>query len=591
MVATKILNFGGMIPALDDTLLPDNAATLAQNTWVRDGTLLGLFAPTQVHTCGGTTRKVFRIPLSENQPYNYSDSFYMEFTDPNTDVIRTPVDGDTYKRYYWASPTDQPRYNTEARILAANSSYKLGIPYPSTAPSVVASGGVSATLVTRTYVTTWVSLYGEESAPSDPDIVTGKIDDTFTVTMVAPTAGELSGRALDKVRIYRTVTGTSGATVYYRVTELAVATLSHADTATDAAITGNPILETDSWGEPPSDLQGFTLMANGILAGFRENEIWFSEPYRPHAWPPEYTLTCDFPIVGMEAMNQSLVVMTRGNPVLVTGTNPAAMSQSKYALFEPCVNRGSIVPTEDGIFYASQNGLVLVAPGAIRVVTQELMDRRQWLNDYNARDISAGRLGNAYVGFGTVDTGIFEPTAWEPTAVEDVDLTSALSGFYIDLLNTRLGVNILAETEAVLRAFPDPWTGDILVIRESGALEVIDPADQTERLVYKWRSKKMQTAAVSNFAAFRVNFYEDPAVDQNPDRTTGINMVLDSGMYGIIRLYADDRLVMARELRKSGEMMRGPSGFKADYWVIEIEARVKVRSIEMASTAKELGSV
>ena len=45
---------------------------------------------------------------------------------------------------------------------------------------------------------------------------------------------------------------------------------------------------------------------------------------------------------------------------------------------------------------------------------------------------------------------------------------------------------------------------------------------------------------------------------------------------------------MTRELRTSGEMMRLPSGFKADYWQIEFETVIRINSVQLATSVKEL---
>lgn len=63
------------------------------------------------------------------------------------------------------------------------------------------------------------------------------------------------------------------------------------------------------------------------------------------------------------------------------------------------------------------------------------------------------------------------------------------------------------------------------------------------------------------------------------------------GIFGVMRLYADGRLVATRQLVRSGEQWRLPSGFKAQFWQIEFEARAKIYSVEMATSAKELANV
>lgn len=593
MVALKLTNFGGMVPLLDDELLPQTAAAYSENAWVYSGALTGLKSPRLVHTCAATTRMVFRLPLDERSPYNYEHSLYVEFADPNTDVLRAPVFDDTYERYYWASPTTGPRYNTRARLIAGSAEYVLGIPFPSVAPGVTASGGSSGTSLTRTYLTTFVSAYGEEGSPSDPTTVTGKLDDTWTLTLTPPGVDDETDRALDKVRIYRTITALSGATIYFLVDEVPKATTSYVDSVSDATIAGNQILRTTTWAEPPTDLAGFAVMSNGVVAGFRDNEIWFSEPYRPHAWPAEYALTVEFGIVGIAAIGQSLIVLTRGKPVYITGVHPSNMAVSTYPAFEPCVSRRSIVATPSGVFYASQNGLMVAVPGDLRNLTQGILSRKEWVNGYNVRYSNAARLNSSYFSFGTTDTGgVFEATAFDITGrFESQDFTGARNGFYLDIQNERVGLNVLQQPDPVFCAFEDPWTNDVMFLRHDGGLYVFDPVDGTTVEPYIWRSKILQTPDTTNLGVLRVFFTPNASVTLNPTPNAALVQTLAADQYGLLRLYADNKLVWTRELRSNGEIMRLPSGFKADKWQLEIEARVKLKSVELASTLKELGNV
>lgn len=66
---------------------------------------------------------------------------------------------------------------------------------------------------------------------------------------------------------------------------------------------------------------------------------------------------------------------------------------------------------------------------------------------------------------------------------------------------------------------------------------------------------------------------------------------LAPNIYGTVKVYADGRLILTRNLLTSGEQIRLPSGFKAQFWQIEFEARVKIYSVQMATSAKELRSV
>src|SRR5687768_2748029 len=91
--------FGGMVPAVDDRLLPENNASYSENAWLYAGTLRGLPEPKILHECVlSDVGKVYRIPLSDPGVAEIYNSHFMEFTDPNTDVIRAPVFDDTFER-------------------------------------------------------------------------------------------------------------------------------------------------------------------------------------------------------------------------------------------------------------------------------------------------------------------------------------------------------------------------------------------------------------------------------------------------------------------------------------------------------------
>jgi hypothetical protein len=182
--SVKIDSFGGMVPAADDRLLPERAAAHSENTWLYSGRLSGLPEPTLVRACSPNTVKVFRLPNSSPDADHIDDSIWMEFQDADTDIVRAPVIGDTFDRYYWCSAGISPKYNTRARIEAGDDAWLLGIP-ANVAPALVVVGGAAAN-VTRAYVTTWVSAYGEEGPGSVPVIVTGKSDGSWNLTLQRP---------------------------------------------------------------------------------------------------------------------------------------------------------------------------------------------------------------------------------------------------------------------------------------------------------------------------------------------------------------------------------------------------------------------
>lgn len=591
MVAVKINAFGGAVPATDDRLLPDAAATVSQNAWLYSGALVGVVSPKFVRNMTNAGYgKVYRIPNNYYDADHLTDATWMEFPNIDTDVLRSPVVGDEFDRYYWASPSDVPRVNSLARIQAGNDPYKLGVIQPTSTPTLGIAGGVGANQ-SRAYVVTWVSAFGEEGPPSSPVVDTGKVDATWTVTLPSAGVGDIADYNLSKARIYRTVTVGSTASYFY-VTEVTIGTVSYADSALDATVSANEILPSTDWSPPPSDLQGFVAMPNGMIAGWRNNELWFCEPFRPHAWPAAYTNVVEYPIVGLGVINQTLVVCTAGYPMVATGINPSAISLSKLAAFEPCMSRGSIISAPEGVYYASPNGLVLVANGVAGLVTEGLIHKDEWNRLSAVATLRATRLANAYYAYGTARVGFAQPDAFQEDMVQQDDFSGSYSGILIDPTNQRVAFNTLSSEDPTANVFNDAWSGEVLLIRDD-VLYRIDIADETyTRDVVLWRSKIFQPQDKKNFQALRI-YFEVPvwAPTLNATRNTSSPQTLAEDQYGLVRVYADGRLVMTRELRTSGELMRLPSGFKADFWQVELEHRVKIFSFQMATSVKELMKV
>lgn len=585
MVAVAVKAFGGMVPIVDETLLPETAAAYSENCYLYDGTLRGFPETKVLYTLiGAATATVFRLPNSYANPTYLYDSFWMEFENPDTDVIRAPVFGETFDRFYWASTSDLPSYNTRARIELGSQEWLLGIPTPASL-TVGHAGGVGAAQ-TRTYGITYKSAYGEEGAMFSSLATLGKVDGTWTLTIppISLTDDGSVGddRNLNGINIYRTVVGTSGVATYFFVATVAATAITYADTATDAVVAANAQLESQYWSGPPVDLEGWVMMSNGIIAGWRENEVWFSEPYRPHAWPAAYAQTMEYPVVGLGVINQTLVVCTAGYPVTITGTHPALMSASKLNAFEPCTSRGSILSTPEGVYYTSPNGLIVVNVGNAQNVTEKLMSRDKWQQLTRNTKFRAARLGTAYYAFGSIVQGVFEDTAFDVTlatgSFTDADVSGAKLGVLIDVQNSRIGFNLLSSEEEISDVFNDPWSGEVFIIRngETQWLDQTDSRSVNEEFI--WKSKKFQTPMKKNLGAMKIYY-------------TAQSEVLEAD-YGLIRLYANGVEVWTRNITlPSGKLMRLPSGFKADFWQFQIEAQVKITSLQFGSTPKDLRSV
>ena len=753
MTALKLNQFGGMLPSWDLRLIPDGQAGYALNTYLFSGALIGWRQPKLLYTMLDSAAKyAYRLPsiVSNDTSIMAPDSFWMEFEDADTTVLRSPVVDDSYHRYYFASPSQPPKYNTYDRILAGQPAWLLGVPGSGCAPGVTVDGGgdtiqvgnvtvlpgagaadyrpgnsifltpivpngsmlvqdvsfvspdtngginfqavvysdlngapyqllgtganvtgitagtpatsvftngvsvISATtywigiavdsavnvtiadtrahngasisntysngppataastgagaiwniwadllgasvFAARAYVYTWVTAYGEEGPPSPAAIVNGWSNATWTVSLFQPPPEDLGVvRNITTTRIYRSISNQTGQGTYFWVADVPVTQGTYADTVSDDVIALNAQMPSLYWSAPPSDLQGFKTFPNGIAVGWKSNEIWFSEPYRPHAWPPGYVLTTEFPVVGIGICGQAIIVCTQGTPYLINGVTPSGMSLTKINLPEPCLHRGSIIATDTTCFYVSQNGLMQISQSGVGSnVTEGWISREKWQSLTPQQHIRAIKHATSYFAFGT-------------TAGSDVSV--AQQGYTVEISTQdqmsftvwpqpgghRLGFSQLSSPNGfnIDNVLVDPYTGVGLLV-QNGGVYYYDFTDQNPIIVpYKWRSKIYQMLSAKNFEAMKVWFTVPSTTPPQIARDTDEPQpVLDPQQYGIIRVYVDDNLWTTREIRTSGELLRIYSGIKGEAWQFEIEGRVNVSNLQVATSVKELGLV
>jgi hypothetical protein len=573
------------------------------------------------------TVKTYRIPGPDTPAGGFENSTWIEFTDEFAEAFSAPMINDTFKRYYWAGPSTPALYNTLTRIQAgnagANAPFLLGVPTPVSTPSLGISGGLTTNQVTRSYVYTFVSAYGEEGAPSPPVVATDSANNTWTLSWTAPTGAITTGRNLTHINIYRTIANGQGGADFFFVAQVTIATTSYADTTLDTAISGHNLLQSAGWTPPPS-LQGIAVMPNGMVAGWaNDREIWFCEPYRPHAWPSTYTVSVDYPIVGIAAMGQSLVVATQGNPYIITGMHPSVMSISKIPAHEPCLARHSIAAGPDGIYYASWNGLMLINPNTASIVTASLFTRQDWaalgptlfqgsmfgqayISFVKKGSLIGGETYDGSVAYGTpIDglgggTPVYDGIHAQWVAASD----QGDNGFIIDGSNPNTAFTRISVNATVLNTYQDEYTGELMGLVVNATTSTgfyagpivyqFDSPLTTSRLPYIWRSKKFQVPYKQSLVAAKVFFEVTPEASSvvTGARNTSLYQDFDpSTQLALFRVYADGALVLTRELQASGEIVQLPSGFKADYWQFEINGQVAVKNIQVATSVKELQSI
>ena len=451
----------------------------------------------------------------------------------------------------------------------------------------------SATIMTTcSYVYTWVNEFGEESAPSLPVLGSGDANGVWTIgnITIPPDLG-VDYPDYTKKYLYRTLSG--GSSNFYRVAEVPLNDLTYVDdrhVLSDVVLTNNLALESTYWQPPPENLQGWVAMPNGFLIAFdkpvdddnvdplkrvkvKGNNIYMCEAYHFHAWPPQFKYATETTIVGLGVVGQTCVVCTQGYPATVTGIKPSSCSFTKARSGEPCLSRGGIVSSPQGVVYPSQNGLVLVGAGGISNVTEQVITREDWLKGFAPQYLRAVRYQNGYLALRMFPTGAVPPR----------------SGFYVDPTSLRVALTEFSDFGDVLNFDVDFWSGEVFLIKSGQIYQWDPPPDPPDDMTFmpvRWKSKEFQFPYPENFGAYAIHWDDDRYSDD-----PWASGVLPVGEKVRFTVYADRRKAYEQTVAKNGKPIRLPSGFKADIWQFEIRARVPVYSLHVASTMKELRAV
>lgn len=479
----KLEGFSGISPRTGPALLAPNQAQVAKNVKLQSGELRPWRKPLLTYTPGLTS------PETIYKLNGATSSVWLEFA-TDTDVVPSPVADISDFRVYYTDGTAPKKTNWNLATTSGtgtkpfpNTAYNMGVPGPAAAPTLSSTGG-SGTAETRAYVYTYISTFGsvlEESVPSPAGTVSSfPTGATVTVSAFSTAPTTAAGYNITAIRIYRSVTSATSAQYLYvgtvsvdPVTGAASGSFSDTVAAADLGV----VLPSLSYTPPPATLQGLIAMPNGILAGFTGNQVWFSEPYLPHAWPVGYMMTVGATIVGLGVFGQTLVVCTSQTPYLITGSQPGAMTQEKVPLPEPCVSKKSITSDQFGVLYASPNGLVSIAPGTQDVISRALFTRDEW-QAYLPSSMVGVIYQNMYIAFYQVGS-----------------TKAAL------ILMRGDSPPLVAFETAAQAVFVEKATANIYIVSPTDNKIYQLDADPVNNLFYEWMSKKFILSEPTNYAA------------------------------------------------------------------------------------------
>lgn len=537
MPAISVKTFAGERPKLDPRLLPNQYAVVANNCHFDNGNLSPIKKNSeQVGGVSANARTIFK----------YLNEYWFSWGG-KVNAVSSPIADDPWQRVYFTGD-GYPKVTNNQIFNGASLpavSYRLGVQSPEV-PIIaqVTEAEVEETDdidpnddETRYYTHTFVTEQGEEGPPGEAsqrlDIKYPDEDGTYVTLALSPP--NVNASNITHRRIYRTATG-GGIADYLFVAEIPIAQGQFIDDIPTDELGSS--LETYDYEMPNENMIGLTSMANGILAGFFDSTVCFSEAYLPYAWPSGYQLTTEHEIVTVAALGNTLAVLTKGYPYLFSGISPDAMAGQKLESNQSCVSDRSATIVNGSLIYASPDGLIGLNSSGLTMLTNQIITRDQW-QLLDPSTIEAYHQDGKYIAFygENLDKGfIFDPSSGDFRHFED-DYDCA----YNSLLDDELYICTKGELFK--------WNGG------------------DEFRGYEWRSKDFEANDLS-FACAMVK---------------GVDLQLCG-----LRIFADDTQVTNLDIGSIPDSAFRLPSTRGDSWSFEIYGSGTIHSVTIATTMREV---
>jgi hypothetical protein len=373
------------------------------------------------------------------------------------------------------------------------------------------------------------------------------------------------------------------------------------------------VLESQNYDAPPAEMQGLSTIQNNILCGFVGNELCFSEPGKPWAWPIRYRLVFDSPIVGISPVAGSVLVLTESYPFLVSGNTPSNMSYARIDAPYPCTSKRGITNVGYGVVFPTFGGLGVYNPSAgIDLVTKLVNDWDTWGRDLNPNTIVAAFYAGKYFASHSAGSFIFEREdkvggffVTAPVRFSAAYYDSRTNVFYF-ISDTSGSLSQWDATSQPL--LPLEWKSKVIVTKDYlnlGAARVVAdysvPSAETDAIITYNATVAPYNAEIWSLVnqLGTVNGpvdYVDPDTSARVAVSGTVNSMLVNGdpltIYQrpitgafpvTFKLWANKELVCDVTV-DSSDIFRLPSGYRSDTFEVSVSGSARVRAIHVGET-------
>ena len=399
----KIDNFHGIQPRLHPTLLGDGMAVRAHNCRLKNGKLVPLREPAVA------TRATIYLENGLGSVGDAKTLYCWKYRDRD-EVLQTTflafpkvvsvaegnIADDERSRLFvtgatgmsWTDAEGTGHENVPVMYFynkEQNSIYRRTILKSAPAAPVASVGEQTLDPSKTTYYVyffaSWFSEDGYESPLSGASELV-ELNDGMMVSFAAQTLP----REAVGLRIYASAAGTSEATdgIQFFAEHMPGSGSSAFSKAYNPAALGETEPGIES---PPVDLCGVRFVAGGYYCGYSRSSphtVMFSDIGIVTSWPIAYRYDIKDNIVALATTSNSVFALTDGWPWVLSGTAPESMSVTKLAGPAACVSARSVCVYRNSVYYASNEGLMVIANDAnagtvCANLTQKVFTKDQWL--------------------------------------------------------------------------------------------------------------------------------------------------------------------------------------------------------------------
>lgn len=219
------------------------------------------------------------------------------------------------------------------------------------------------------YYTYYNSKWDIESQPTlasnelKVDYTTSKLKVTGFIASTDP--------QVDKIRLYRLGGNNLNAMLVDTIDNSSVSSsFIYYDTKLDVDIAYNDAMRSKDYHQAPDNLKYLTEMY-GVLFGSVGNRLWFSKQGYPEYWPEYYWIDFRDVITGLAASQQGLLVQTKNETYIITGTNPEVFARYLISKEQGCLDFNSIQYSSSFAIWESNDGICISTGGTIQIITMQ----------------------------------------------------------------------------------------------------------------------------------------------------------------------------------------------------------------------------